>query len=103
MSVRACQARGHAPPAIFEAAIVRLRIGCPWSGLPRQHPGDSTVHDFQCWVERGVPDRVCATIQKAREDFRGCDREWRAAVGWLGKARLVEDMAPTPRIGPSAA
>jgi hypothetical protein len=59
---------------------------------------------FQRWVARGVLDRIWATVQEACEDLGGCDWEWQAADGWLGKARLGgTSWAPTPLIGPRTA
>ncbi len=46
-------------------------------------------------------DRIRATVQEACENLGGCDWEWQAADGWLGKARLGgTSWAPTPLIGP---
>ena len=93
------------PRPIMDAVIFRLRTGCQWNWLPREYPDDSTVHrHFQRWVERGIFDRIWATVQEACEDLGGCDWEWQAADGWLGKARLGgSTWAPTPLIGPRTA
>jgi putative transposase len=75
--------------AVFDAVIFRLRTGCQWNWLPREYPDDSTVHrHFQRWVERGIFDRIWAEVQEACEELGGCDWEWQAADGWLGKARF---------------
>ncbi len=93
------------PRAALDAMIFRIRSGCQWNRLPREYPDDSTVHrHFQRWVERGIFDRIWATVQEACEDLGGCDWEWQAADGWLGKARLGgRTWAPTPLIGPRTA
>ena len=87
--------------AVFDAVIFRLRTGCQWNWLPKEYPDDSTVHrHFQRWVERGIFDRIWAVVQEACEDLGGCDWEWQAADGWLGKARSGGSRwAPTPLIG----
>ena len=91
--------------AIFDAVIFRLRTGCQWNWRPREYPDDATVHrHFQRWVQRGVLDQLWATVQEACEDLGGCDWEWQAADGWLGKARLEgRTWVPTPLIGRSTA
>ena len=91
--------------AVFDAVIFRLRTGCQWNWLPKEYPDDSTVHrHFQRWVQRGIFDRIWATVQEACEDLGGCDWEWQAADGWLGKARLGgRAWAPTPLIEPRTA
>ena len=91
--------------AIMDAVISRLRIGCQWNWLPKEYPDDSTVHrHFQRWVARGIFDRIWAMVQEACEDLGGCDWEWQAADGWLGKARFGgSTWAPTPLIGPRTA
>ena len=91
--------------AIMDAVIFRLRTGCQWNWLPQEYPDDSTVHrNFQRWVERGVLERIWAAVQEACEDLGGCDWEWQAADGWLGKARLGgTSWVPTPLIGASPA
>jgi len=88
------------PRPILDAVIFRLRTGCQWNRLPAEYPDDSTVHrNFQRWVARGIFDRIWATVQEACEDLGGCDWEWQAADGWLGKARLGgTSWAPTPLI-----
>ena len=106
----------HDPPApkgpdradqrgVLDAGIFRLRSGCQWNRLPAEYPDDSTVHrHFQRWVERGVFAHLWAVVQEACEDLGGCDWEWQAADGALGKARSGgASWAPTPPIGPSPA
>ncbi len=97
------------PPRIdqrgaFDAIIFRLRTGCQWNHLPREYPDDSSVHrTFQRWVGRRIFDRLWAVVQEACEDLGGCDWEWQAADGWLGKARMGGDAVgpnPTDRAKP---
>jgi transposase len=89
----------------LDAVIFRLRSGCQWNHLPAEYPDDSTVHrHFQRWVGRGIFDRIWAVVQEACEDLGGCDWEWQAADGAMGKARLGgRAWAPTPLIGASPA
>ena len=93
------------PRPILDAIIFRLRSGCQWNHLPTEYPDDSTVHrHFQRWVERGIFDRIWAVIQEACEELGGCDWEWQAADGALGKARKGGTWsAPTRPIAPKAA
>ena len=88
------------PRGVLDAVIFRLRSGCQWNWLPREYPDDSSVHrTFQRWREKGVLDRIWATVQEACEELGGCDWEWQAADCWLGKARKGgAPSAPTRRI-----
>lgn len=97
------------PPRIdqrgaFDAIIFRLRTGCQWNRLPWEYPDDSSVHrTFQRWVALGIFERLWAIVQEACEDLGGCDWEWQAADGWLGKARMGGDSVgpnPTDRAKP---
>ena len=87
--------------AALDAIIFRLRTGCQWNWLPKEYPDDSSVHrTMQRWIDRGIFERIWAVVQEACEDLGGCDWEWQAADGWLGKARLGGSRwAPTPLIG----
>jgi putative transposase len=91
--------------AALDAIIFRLRTGCQWNWLPKEYPDDSSVHrTLQRWVDRGIFERIWAVVQEACEDLGGCDWEWQAVDGALGKARLGgTSWAPTPRIGASRA
>ena len=82
----------------FDAIIFRLRTGCQWNRLPWEYPDDSSVHrTFQRWVGLGIFDRLWAVVQEQCEDLGGCDWEWQAADGWLGKARMGGDeVGPNP-------
>ena len=106
----------HDPPApkgparvdqrpVVDAVIFRLRTGCQWNRLPREFPDDSSVHrTFQRWVRLGVFDRIWAVLLEACEDLGGCDWEWQAADGAMGKARMGGiSWALTPRIVPRMA
>lgn len=97
------------PPRIdqrgaFDAIIFRLRTGCQWNRLPWEYPDDSSVHrTFQRWVRVGIFARLWAVVQEQCEDLGGCDWEWQAADGWLGKARMGGDAVgpnPTDRAKP---
>jgi putative transposase len=97
------------PPRIdqrgaFDAIIFRLRSGCQWNRLPWEYPDDSSVHrTFQRWVGLGIFERLWAGVQEQCEDLGGCDWEWQAADGWLGKARMGGDAVgpnPTDRAKP---
>jgi len=93
------------PRGALDAIIFRLRSGCQWNRLPRDFPDDSSVHrTFQRWVRLGVFDRIWAVLLEACEDLGGCDWEWQAADGAMGKARMGgTSWARTRRIGPRTA
>jgi transposase len=86
------------PRRALDAIIFRLRSGCQWNRLPREFPDDSSVHrTFQRWVRLGVFDRIRSVLLEACEGLGGCDWEWQAADGWLGKSRMGgTSWAPTP-------
>jgi transposase len=91
--------------AALDAVIFRLRTGCQWNWLPAEYPDDSSVHrTFQRWLRLGVLERLWAVVQEACEELGGCDWEWQAADGALGKARKGGPWsAQTRLIGRSAA
>lgn len=91
--------------AALDAIIFRLRTGCQWNWLPQEYPDDSSVHrTLQRWIELGIFERIWAVVQEACEDLGGCDWEWQAADGAMGKARLGGiSWVPTPLIGASPA
>ena len=66
--------------------------------MPWEYPDDSSVHrTFQRWVKLGIFEWLWADVQEACEDLGGCDWEWQAADGWLGKARMGGDgLGPNP-------
>jgi transposase len=77
------------PRRALDAIIFRLRSGCQWNRLPREFPDDSSVHrTFQHWVRLGVFARMWGVLLEAWEDLGGCDWEWQAADGAMGKARM---------------
>ncbi len=92
--------REHDPPkptgrprvdqrATLDAVVFRLRAGCQWNRLPAEFPDDSSVHrTFQRWVEKGILDRVWATLVEECDELGGVDWEWQAADGAMGKARF---------------
>ena len=91
--------------AALDAIIFRLRTGCQWNWLPKEYPDDSSVHrTLQRWIDQGIFERIWAVVQEACEDLGGCDWEWQAADGAMGKARLGgTSWAPTPLIVASPA
>jgi len=93
------------PRGALDAIIFRLRSGCQWNRLPREYPDDSSVHrTFQRWVRLGVFERIWAVLLEACEDLGGCDWEWQAADGAMGKARMGGTWsAGTRRIAPRTA
>lgn len=77
------------PRASLDAIIYRMRTGCQWNQLPKQFPDDSSVHrTFQRWVQRGVLDRIWATMAKECEELGGVNWEWQSADGAMSKARF---------------
>jgi len=73
----------------LDAIIFRLRSGCQWNRLPSEFPDDSSVHrTFQRWVSLGVFALIWALLLEACEVLGGCDWEWQAADGAMGKARM---------------
>ena len=89
--------RQSAPAA---GGSTRAGSGCQRNRLPREFPDDSSVHrTFQRRVRLGVLDRIWAMLLESCEDLDGCDWEWQAADGWLGKARMGGTWwGPTPQI-----
>ena len=77
------------PSETLDAIILRLWSACQWNRLPQEFPDDSSVHrTFQRWVRLGVFDPIWAVLLEACEDLGGCDRDWQAADGAMGKARI---------------
>lgn len=75
--------------AALDAILFRLRSGCQWNQLPSEFPDDSSVHrTLQRWRERGVFERIWATLIEECAELGGVDWEWQAADGMLGKACL---------------
>ena len=81
----------------LDAVVFRLRTGCQWNRLPAEFPDDSSMHrTFQRWVEKGILDRVWATLVEECEELGGVDWEWQAADGAMGKARFGGSCRPQP-------
>ena len=75
--------------AALDAMLFRLRTGCQWNQLAQEFPDDSSVHrSFQRWVQRGVFDRIWATLVEGCAELGGVNWEWQAADAAMGKARL---------------
>jgi putative transposase len=87
--------------AALNGIIYQMRSGCQWNHLPRQFGDDSSVHrTFQRWVQKGVLERIWATLIEDCEELGGVDWQWQSADGAMGKARLGGTMlVPTPPIG----
>ena len=81
------------PCAVLNAAF-RMRSGCQWNRLPKEFPGDSSVHrTFQRWVKLQVLDRIWAALVTECAELGGVDWEcnrrtapW-ARRGWGGSYR----------------
>jgi putative transposase len=87
--------------AALNGIIYQMRSGCQWNHLPRQFGDDSSVHrTFQRWVQKGVLERIWATLIEDCEELGGVDWQWQSADGAMGKARFGGTMlVPTPPIG----
>jgi putative transposase len=95
--------------AALNGIIYQMRSGCQWNGLPEKFGDDSSVHrTFQRWIQKGVLERIWATLIENCEELGGVNWRWQSADGAMGKARLGGTLSvPTPRIvgktAPSAA
>lgn len=91
--------------AALNGIIYQMRSGCQWNHLPRQFGDDASVHrTFQRWVQKGVLERIWATLIEGCEELGGVDWRWQSADGAMGKARFGGTIsAQTPRIGPKTA
>lgn len=80
--------------------IYQMRTGCQWNQLPKQFGDDSSVHrTMQRWIDKGVFERLWATLIENCEELGGVDWEWQSADGAMGKARFGGTMsAQIPRI-----
>jgi putative transposase len=102
-------ARGHRPRCdqrkALDGIIFRLRSGCQWNRLPGVFGDDSSVHrTMQRWIERGVFDRIWASLVNACDELGGVDWAWQSIDGAMAKARFGGmTSAPIPRIVPKAA
>jgi putative transposase len=79
--------------------LYRMRSGVQWNHLPKDFGDDSSVHrTFQRWVERGIFERLWATLVADCADLGGVDWQWQAADAGLNKARLGGTLlGPTQR------
>ena len=60
--------------AALNGIIYQMRSGCQWNHLPKQFGDDSSVHrTFQRWVQRGVLERVWATLVEDCEELSGVE------------------------------
>ena len=95
--------------AALNGIIYQMRSGCQWNHLPQEFGDDSSVHrTFQRWIQKGVLERIWATLIENCEELGGVDWQWQSADGAMGKARLGGTLSvQTPRIvgktAPSAA
>lgn len=75
--------------AALNGIIYQMRSGCQWNHLPGQFGDDSSVHrTFQRWVQKGVLERIWATLVEDCEELGGVDWCWQSADGAMGKARF---------------
>jgi putative transposase len=86
--------------AALNGIIYQMRSGCQWNHLPEEFGDDSSVHrTFQRWVQKGVLERIWATLIENCEELGGVDWQWQSADGAMGKARFGGTRSvPTPRI-----
>ena len=86
--------------AALNGIIYQMRSGCQWNHLPEQFGDDSSVHrTFQRWVQKGVLERIWATLVENCEELGGVDWRWQSADGAMGKARFGGTKSVrTPRI-----
>ena len=98
---RATPGRGRIDQrAALNGIIYQMRSGCQWNHLPQQFGDDSSVHrTFQRWVQKGVLQRIWATMVETCDELGGVDWRWQSADGAMGKARFGGmTSVPTPRI-----
>ena len=86
--------------AALNGIIYQMRSSCQWNHLPEQFGDDSSVHrTFQRWVQKGVLERIWATLVEGCEELGGVEWRWQSADGAMGKARFGGTRSvPTPRI-----
>jgi len=74
----------------FDAIIYRFAVrGVMEPGSPGSTRRQFGASDVSAVVRLGSSERLWSVVQEACEDLGGCDWEWQAADGWLGKARWV--------------
>jgi putative transposase len=93
------------PRAALNDILYQMRSGGQWNHLPEQFGDDSSVHrTFQRWVQKGVLERIWATLVEDCEELGGVDWRWQSADGAMGKARFGGTMSDrTQRIGAKTA
>jgi putative transposase len=86
--------------AALNGIIYQMRSGCQWNHLPQEFGDDSSVHrTFQRWIQKGVLERIWATLIENCEELGGVNWQWQSADGAMGKARFGGTMSvQTPRI-----
>jgi putative transposase len=86
--------------AALNGIIYQMRSGCQWNRLPRPFGDDASVHrTFQRWVNKGVLQRIWATLVEDCQELGGVNWRWQSADGAMGKARFGGTKSvPTPRI-----
>jgi putative transposase len=73
----------------LDGIIYQLRSGCQWDQLPKHFGDDSSVHrTMQRWAERGVFDRIWASLIESCQELDGVDWQWQSADGAMSKARF---------------
>ena len=85
--------------AALNGIIYQMRSGCQWNHLPRQFGDDASVHrTFQRWVQKGVLERLWASLVEDCGELGSVEWRWQSADGAMGKARFGgPKSAPTPR------
>jgi putative transposase len=86
--------------AALNGIIYQMRSGCQWNHLPQEFGDDSSVHrTFQRWIQKGVLERIWATLIENCEELGGVNWQWQSADGAMGKARFGGTLSvQTPRI-----
>jgi putative transposase len=86
--------------AALNGIIYIMRSGCQWNQLPKEFGDDSSVHrTMQRWIEKGILERIWATLIENCDELGGVDWEWQSADAAMGKARFGGILsAQTPQI-----
>lgn len=84
--------------AALNGIIYRMRSGVQWNHLPKQFGDDSSVHRaLQRWIDKGVLQRMWATLVENCAELDGVDWTWQSVDGSMGKARFGGDqIGPNP-------
>jgi putative transposase len=87
--------------AALNGIIYQMRSGVQWNHLPKDFGDDSSVHRaLQRWIEKGVLERIWATLIENCEELGGVNWTWQSVDGSMGKARMGGDQIganPTDR------